>query len=160
LQFLFAQPNQNGRFSHPTIYQVDAIMDTLIKSGQNVVADIGHTLTEMQRRVLERADRIVVVLSPERVALASAKRLLHYLPEVMAPHAIMSAIIFDLNGRMNLPQKAIETYLDHPILTVIPVTFDELTQTVNKGAILVGTYPDGQTARRFYQLANQLVPAK
>jgi CheY-like chemotaxis protein len=160
LQFLFAQPNQDGRFPHPNIYQVNTIMETLVKSGQHVVADVGHTLSETQRRVLEQADHIVVVLSPERVALAAAKRLLHYLPELMAPQAVMSAIIFDVDGRMNLPQKAVETYLDHPIHTVIPVTLNELTQTANKGAILVGTYPDSKTARRFYQLANQLIPAK
>ena len=156
MQFLFAQPNQDGRYSHPTTYQVDAIMDTLVKSGQNVVADVGYTMSETQRRVLERADRIVVVLSPERVALASAKRLLKHLPELMAPQAVLSAVIFDIDGRMNLPQKAVETYLDHPILTIVPVALDELTKTANKGAILVGSYPDGKTARCFYQLANQL----
>ncbi len=156
MQFLFAQPNQDGRFSHPTTFQVDAIIDTLVKSGQNIVADVGYTMSETQRRVLERADRIVVVISPERVALAAAKRLLQYLPELMAPQAKMSAVIFDIDGRMNLPQKAVEAYLDHPIHTVIPVVLEELTKTANKGAILVGSYPEGKTARRFYQLANQL----
>ena len=160
MQFLFAQPNQNGRFPHPTTYQVDAILDTLIKSGQNVVADISHTMLETQRRVLERADRIVVVFSPERVALASAKRLLQHLPELMAPQAMMRAVIFDVGNRMNLPQKAVETYLNHPIHTIIPIALDELTQTANKGSILVGSYPDGKTANCFYQLANQLVPTK
>lgn len=156
LQFLFAQPNQDGRHSHPTTYQIDAILNTLVKSGQNIVADVGYTMSETQRRVLERADRIVVVLSPERVALAAAKRLLQHLPAIMAPEAMMSAIIFDIDGRMNLPQKAVETYLDHPIHTIIPVALDELTKTANKGAILVASFPDGKTARRFYQLANQL----
>jgi pilus assembly protein CpaE len=160
LQFLFAQPNQDGRFSHPTVYQIDAIIDTLVKSGQNIVADISHTMSETQRHVLERADHIIVVLSPERVALASAKRLLHHLPKLMALQAMVSAVIFDVNGRMNLPQKAVETYLDHPIHTIIPVDLDELTKTVNKGAILIGTYPDGKTARRFYQLAEQLIPTQ
>ena len=160
LQFLFAQPNQDGRFANPTTYQVDAILTTLIRAGQNIVVDVGHTMTETQRRVLERADHIVVVLSPERVALAAAKRLLSYLAEVTSSPTVLSAVIFDVNGRMNLPQKAVESYLDHPIDSVIPIALDELTQTANKGAILVGTYPDGKTARRFYQLANHLVPTQ
>jgi pilus assembly protein CpaE len=160
LQFLFAKPNQDGRFSHPDIYQLDAILDTLTRSGQNIVADVSHTLSETQRRVLERADHIIVVLSPERVSLAAAKRLLSYLPEVMPPYATISAIVFDLDGRMNLPQKAVEAYLDYPIHTVIPVVLDELTQTANKGTILVKVYPDGKTAHRFYQLAQQFVPTE
>jgi CheY-like chemotaxis protein len=160
LQFLFAQPNLNGRFAHPTTYQIDAVLDTLIKSGQSVVADVSCVMSQTQRHVIERADRIVVVLSPERVALAAAKRLLLFLPELMPPYAMVCTVIFDIDGRMNLPQKAVETYLDHPIHTIIPVSLDELTQTSNKGAVLVGTYPDGQTARRFYQLAKLLAPTK
>ncbi|MCB9420901.1 MAG: response regulator [Ardenticatenaceae bacterium] len=160
LQFLFAQPNQDGRFSHPNSYQTDAILSTLLKSGQTIVADIGHTLSETQRRVLEQADRVIVVLSPERVALAAAKRLLHHLQEVISPDAMMSAVIFDVNGRMNLPQKAVETYLEHPIHAVIPITLEELTQTANKGTILVSSYPESKTAQRFYQLARQLIATK
>lgn len=157
LQFLFAQPNQDGRFAQPNISQTSAVLNTLVKAGQTVVADLSHTMTAVQRYVLERADHIVVVLSPERVALASAKRLLRYLPETMAPYALVSAVIFDIDGRMNLPQKAVETYLEHPVQTVIPVGLDKLTQTANKGAILVGAYPEGKTARHFYKLANHLV---
>lgn len=159
-QFLFAQPNQDGRFSHPTVYQVDAIMNTLVKSGQNVVVDVGHTMSETQQHVLTQADHIIVVLSPERVALAAAKRLLSYLAEVTAPQAATSAVIFDVDNHMNLPPKAVETYLDHPISTVIPVALDELIQTTNKGAVLVASYPDGKTAHHFYRLANQFVPTK
>ena len=160
LQFLFAQPNLDGRFAHPSIYQIDAILDTLVKSGQSVVADVNSSLLEAQRHVIGRADRIVVVLSPERVALAAAKRLLQFLPELMPPNTLVCTVLFDIDGRMNLPQRAVETYLDHPVHTIIPVSLNELTQTANKGAILVGTYPDGKTAQRFYQLAKQLVPIK
>jgi Flp pilus assembly CpaE family ATPase len=160
LQFLFAQPNQNGRFAQPNSDQVNAVLDTLTKASQTVVADLSYTMSAAQRGVLERADRIVVVVSPERVALASAKRLLRYLPEVMAPYAMVSAVIFDIDSRMNLPQKAVETYLEHPLQTIIPVALDELTQTANKGAMLVGAYPDGKTARRFYKLAKHLIPKK
>ncbi len=158
LQFLFAQPNLDGRYAHPTTYQTDAILKTLIKSGQTVVADVNCLISQSQRHVIKQADRIVVVLSPERVALAAAKRLLHFLPELMPPNAVICTVLFDIAARMNLPQKAVETYLDHPIHTIIPVSLDELTETANKGAILVGTYPDSKTAHRFYQLAKQLAP--
>lgn len=155
LQLLLAHPNQDGRFSHLSPYQTKAIVDTLTKAGQTVVLDIGHALTETTRQVLELADQIVVVLSPERVSLAAARHLLHILPEVISPGGKLHAVVFDVNGRMNLPQKAVETYLEHPIQIIIPINRKELTQTVNKGSILVGAYPDGQTARRFYRLANQ-----
>lgn len=156
LQLLLAPPNQDGRFSQLSALQANTVVDTLTKAGQNVVIDVGHALNETNRHLLARVDHVVVVLSPERIALAAAKQLLGFLPEVVPAWGKQHAIIFDVNGRMNLPQKAIETYLDHPIQTIIAVSFKELTQAVNKGSILVGVYPDGKTARHFYQLANHL----
>ncbi|MEJ2748167.1 MAG: hypothetical protein P8183_09715 [Anaerolineae bacterium] len=74
--------------------------------------------------------------------------------ETIPPWGKLHAVIFDINGRVNLPQKAIETYLEYPIQTIIPVDQRELTQAVNKGSILVEAYPDGQATRHFYRLAD------
>ncbi len=157
LQLLLAHPNQDGRFPHLSASQTAVILDTLIQSGQSVVVDMGREQSDAHRLILERADQALVCLSPERIALSGAKHLLSQYRKNLAPFTTVNAIIFDVGGQMVLPRKAVETYLEHSLQAVIAISPKELTQAVNKGAILVGTYAQGQTAKQFYQLARQLV---
>lgn len=157
LQLLLAHPNQDGRFPHLSAPQTAAILDTLNQSGQSIVVDLGRDHADAHRLVLERADQVLVCLSPERIALSVAKNHLNQLKESLPPFTTLNAIIFDVGGQMALPRKAVEAYLEHTLQAIITIAPKELTQTVNKGAILVGTYAQGQTAKQFYQLAKHLV---
>jgi len=159
LQLLPAHPNQDGRFSELNAAQTDALIDTLLESDQNIVADIGGALSEGATPLVARADQIIVCLSPERIALSAAKQMLAHLQESIQPFTSLHAVIFDIGSQMKLPRKAVETYLEHPIQEVLTINQAELTQSVNKGAILVAAYAQGQTAKQFYQLAQQFIQA-
>ncbi len=157
LQLLLTQPNQDGRFPLLSSSQTDAILDNLLQSGQNVVVDLGRSPTDAQRQVLERADQVLVCFPPERIALSAARQLLNHFQNTLPPFTTINAIIFDVGDQMSLPRKAVETYLAHSITAVISISPKELTQAVNKGAILVNAFAQGKTAKQFYQLAKQLI---
>ncbi len=155
MRLLLAQPNYDGRFSHLSPLQTEAILDILSLSNHTIVVDIGQATTEAQQLVLNRADQIIVCLPPERIALLAAKQRLAQLQKNIPPFATLHTIVFNINDQMNLPLKAVETYLEHPIHAVIAISGSELTQTVNRGDILVRAFGKGKTAKQFYQLAGQ-----
>jgi CheY-like chemotaxis protein len=157
LRLLPSHPNQDGRYPQLPNAQINTILDILVQSGQYVVADLGRAGSDCHRAVLDHADQVLVCLPPERVALSAAKQLLRQLQNDLLPFSTLNAIIIDIGSKMTLPRKAVETFLDHPLQAIIPITPDELTKSVNKGAFLIGEYSQGQTARHFYQLAKQFL---
>ncbi|MCP4425207.1 MAG: response regulator [Chloroflexi bacterium] len=157
LELLLAHPNQDGRHPILTAAQVSALLDVLLVSDQHVVADLGRHLSEARHSLLTRADQVIVCLPPERIALSSAKQLLNHLQKSLSPFTTLHTVIFDVGDQMSLPRKAVETYLEHPVQELISISPVELTQSVNKGSILVSAFAQGKTAKQFYRLAQQCV---
>ena len=124
------------------------------------MVDLGHEITAAHRPALDRADHILVCLPLERVALSAAKRILHQLKNNLKSAATLHPVIVDVGGQMNLPLKAIETYLEYPLQAVIAISPGELAQSVNKGEILVNAYAQSQTTQQFRQLAGQYIRTK
>lgn len=157
LRLLPTHPNQDGRYPPLPNAQINTILDILVQSGQYVVADLGRAGSDYHRAILDHADQVIVCLPPERVALSAAKKLLRQLQNELLPFSKLNPIIIDIGSKMTLPRKAVETFLDHPLQAIIPISPEELTHSVNKGVILVGEFSQGQTARHFYQLAKQFL---
>jgi CheY-like chemotaxis protein len=139
--------------------QTAAIIQALIGSGRYLVADVGRGVTTMTLPILKLADEIIVCLRPERVALSAARQLLRQLQESVLPQATLRAVLLDFMGNANLPRSAIEEFLGHPLLAVIPVYPQEMVQSVNKSVPLVRLFPKAKTTTLFRQLALQLARA-
>jgi Flp pilus assembly CpaE family ATPase len=140
-----------------TSQRLEALLPALAAPGNVLVVDCGHRITAVTRPILAQADQIVVCLRPERVALALAKHSLKHLADVAAPFAHIRVVIFDFTGQMNVPQTAIESFLEHPVTAVIAITPKEMNQAVNKSIPLVQLDPELKASLMIRQIARQLV---
>jgi pilus assembly protein CpaE len=160
LQLLLARPNMNGRYPIPTANQLTTILETMLQPGCYVVVDLGLGAIDATRPVLDRADHLLVCLSPERVALAAARRYLEDLQESLFFHTALHALMCDTNTGVTLPQKSIENYLSRPLLGVLSIPRKELIQASNKGIPLAQAFPKSTFIDDLRRIANQIVPIK
>ena len=131
---------------------------TLAQISKIIVVDLGTDMNEMTRPVLEQADRIVVCLRPERVALSAARQLINHLKSVVFPHVAIDAVMVDFGqDGMQLPRTAVEGFLGHPLLAIITIPPAEMTRAVNKAQPLVYLSAQTQSGAYLRQLAQQLV---
>lgn len=157
LRLLLARPNLSGRHPTPSPRQAAIIVAKLVHLNQCVVVDLGREITATTRAVLDGADQVIVCLRPERVALASARAMLSSLKETLYEHTTLRAMVFGAVGGLNLPKSAIERFLAHPLLAIIPAQPKTMMQALNKGVPYVKLYPDSKVAKFYRQLAKALV---
>jgi CheY-like chemotaxis protein len=139
--------------------QVQNLLQPLIKPNHHLVIDCGHLLNPVIESVLAQTNQIMVCLRPERVALANARHLLEYLHEISPPETLVRAIIFDFSNQMTIPHEALEKFLNHPVVAILPVSPTEMNQAVNKSIPLVQLNPRAKVAILIRQIAQQLIKA-
>jgi pilus assembly protein CpaE len=159
LRLLLSRSNLDGRLPTLTASQTGAVLDLLLKPGHMVVTDIGRGVCDATQPVLDRADQVILCLTPERVALAAGKTFLKQLEGILFPHTRLSALIFSPGKKVDLPQDVIEGFLGYPVLAVVPAPLKELVRAVNKGHPLVELYPKSDVTRAFQHITKQLVGA-
>lgn len=155
-QLLLARTNLLDQHHTLSANQALDMVNALSQPGHSVVIDIGRGITAVTRPIVEQADQIIVCLSPERIALAAAKKLLTKAQDTLFSHAALNTVLFDFLGGRDIPQQAIESYLGKSLMAIIPVQTQELTKSVNKGVPLVELHADGRTALIFRRLAHQI----
>lgn len=139
--------------------QIPNLLRPLIKPGHHLVIDCGHELTAVIESVLAESNQVIVCLRPERVALANARQLLAHLHKISSVDAHVRAVIFDFSGQMAIPHDALEKFLNHPLMAILPVPPAEMNQAVNKSIPLVQLNPHAKAAILIRQMAQQLAQA-
>ena len=157
LHLILTQPNMNGRQPTPTTSEITTILGTLLKPGRHIVADLGLGATSVTRPVLERADHLILCLSPERIALAAAKRYLADVKSSLFFHTTLHVLVCDMKRGVTLPRQAIEKYLSHPVLGVLPIQYKELVMASNKGVPLAQAFPKSPTLAALQKISLKLV---
>lgn len=158
LRLLLAQMNLNGRLPHLSGPQTAVLMTTLNQTNQFVVADLGIHTNEIGRAVLPLADHVLVCLRPERIALSTARQLLTHLKEALPAATTLNALMLDFNDKkVQLPQTAVEGFLNHPLLATISIPSAELTRAVNQAKPVVQLNAQAEINKQFRQLARQLI---
>ena len=139
--------------------QTANILRPLIKQGHQLIIDCGHELTPVIESVLAQADQIIVCLRPERVALANARQLLAHLHKIAPEETQVRAVIFDFSGLMAIPHEALERFLNHSLMAILPIPPSDMNQAVNKSIPLVQLNPHAKAAILIRQMAQQMAKA-
>lgn len=159
LQLLLAQGEPNGRFPILSTEQTSALIETVMQSSDYVVVDMGNLYHESQQAILDMANHLMVCFPPERVALATTKRLIEHIQMQILPMTELHAVLFDMQTGVALPQNAVESFLGHPVMGTVSVSRKEMAQAVNRGASLVEAYPKSPLVGRFRELVQQFMTA-
>jgi CheY-like chemotaxis protein/MinD-like ATPase involved in chromosome partitioning or flagellar assembly len=157
LRLLLAAPNMNGHYRTPAAEQIEIILGALEGLNRCVITDLGRELTAATRVALWEADEVIVCLRPERVALSSARRLLHHIREIVPAGTPIRPLIFGITGGMSLPKSSAEEYLGLQVAATIPARPQEMNRALNQGAAFVQLYPNSKVAKWFRWFARQLV---
>lgn len=139
--------------------QTPNIIRPLLKLGHQLIIDCGHEITPVIETVLTQVDQIIVCLRPERVALANARQLLAHLHKIASAETQVRAIIFDFSGLMAIPHEALEKFLNHPLMAILPIPPADMNQAVNKSIPLVQLNPHAKAAILIRQMAQQMAKA-
>lgn len=158
LHLLLTHLNIDGRYPTLSSPQASTMLHTLSQTRQTIIVDLGNTFNEIARNTVETADRIVICLRPERIALVAARQLITQLKKIRFPQTAIDVVLMDFSGgTVNLPKTAVEGFLGYPISMTIVISSREMAHAVNKAKPLVTLNKESKASRAFQQFAQQFV---
>jgi len=132
------------------------IINGVKKSYGYVVIDAGSALTENTVTMMDAADRVLLVTTPDLVALHDASRFiqisrtLSYSPE----KTLILLNRANLNG--GVKTKDIESALRHEVFAQIPDDGANVLRSLNRGIPLVMQYPRSSATKSIQRLAGTI----
>jgi Flp pilus assembly CpaE family ATPase len=123
-----------------------------------VLADLGTSLAEAALVVIERAERLVVVVPPEIAAMTDARRSLAVFRDIMnVPDSRLELV---LNNRVNgapLDRGAVESILGHKMSLTIGFDDTRPEDATLAGSLVLQRDPNSQVSRGATELARGIV---
>lgn len=157
LQLLLAHLNIDGHYPIISGSQAAIILSSLSQANQAAVVDLGSNFNEITRNTVESADKIVICLRPERIALVAARQLLAHFKKILFPQTEIHVVLMDFSGgSVNLPKTAVEGFLGYSVSATIVISPREMAHTVNKAKPLVVLNEKSKASIALQQFARQL----
>jgi pilus assembly protein CpaE len=141
-----------GRTMTPA--HIDAILTTAPHAYQVMVVDIGSTLDERSLAVLDRADGVIVPITPEIGALKALHGFLEYVTEEGAVPAKSTFVLNHLFARDMLSMKQIENAIAARVDVELPYDAGLYLKAVNEGIPVVRSAPASAPARALVRIAS------
>lgn len=158
LQLLLSRPHLTLKETGLSAPQVAALGTVLGETGNSVVVDLGsHQPGEVQRPLLRQSDTVLVCLRPERPAIVAAKQLLEHVQETLGRPDAVKVLMLDYGHKEKPPRPSVESFLRMSLLGELHLDQSQITRAVNRSQPLIYTTGNGELARRFQEVARQLV---
>lgn len=154
-RLLLTQPNLH-QAPQLTKETTSRFLELLIQTGKTVVLDLGTQFGPEITPLLRRVDHLVLCLRPERAAVDAARRLLPHLREQRHVEDTLHVLMFDYRMGTGLPRTAVEKFIQYPLLDVMKIYGDDLSQSVNAGRPLIEMHPHAPISHRFQDLVGKL----
>ena len=123
-----------------------------------VVADLGTSLAEAALVVIERAERLVVVVPPEIAAMTDARRALAVFRDIMnVPDSRLELVLNNRVPGAPLDRGAIESILGHKMSLTIGFDDSRPEDATLAGSLLLQRDPNSQVSRGATELARVIV---
>jgi pilus assembly protein CpaE len=136
---------------------VTTILDNILTAVPTVVVDAGSHLDERVIPILELADNVVLVVTPDFAALKSLHTFLEYLNQIGSQLTDPMIVVNEMFARQMLTPADIEGALQKRVTVRIP--YDQLLflRAVNEGNPVFNSASSSPPARRFDELAAVLL---
>jgi len=145
-----SQPEMAGEIAGE---QVDMLLDQLLLRSAYVVADTWSFLDEVTWTLLQRADEVVVVATPELPALKSIKQFIEYTRQQGPLPGRLTLVLNRFPSVDSISLQDVEQHLRHPISANIPSDGRLVVHSLNRGIPLAISHPDSWAARNMRRLA-------
>jgi pilus assembly protein CpaE len=122
-----------------------------------VVVDAGSMLNEIAVTLMDSADRIVLLTTPELASLQDASRFLQLSRASLSYPSEKILTVLNRSGLMGgVRQKDIETVLHQQLYAQIPDDEGNVLRSINRGIPLCVRYPRSPAAHAIRQMAKSL----
>jgi CheY-like chemotaxis protein len=109
------------------VARIPAILDAALEAFDDVLVDLGRSLSRISLPILQQADLLVPVISTDRSTVELTKTVLEYLlAKGIAPQRFF-AILNRIVGTEGMTKSAIEKLLDVKIMATMPYMSDNMT---------------------------------
>ncbi len=133
-------------------------LDVAVSWHRLVVADLGTSLAEAALVVIERAERLVVVVPPEIAAMTDARRALAVFRDIMnVPDSRLELVLNNRVPGAPLDRGAIESILGHKMSLTIGFDDSRPEDATLAGSLLLQRDPNSQVSRGATELARAIV---
>jgi pilus assembly protein CpaE len=136
-----------------TAEHVDKVLDTLLRSYDQVVIDTGSWVDERTLEAFDHADTVLFVVNPEIAALKAVAALVEYLSESGTVAAKTSFVLNNTFGREILKPRDVESALGTKVATELPYDPFLYLKAVNEGVPIVQGAPRSVAADRLLKLS-------
>jgi Flp pilus assembly CpaE family ATPase len=123
-----------------------------------VLADLGTSLAEAALVVIERAERLIVVVPPEMAAMADARRALAIFRDIMnVPDNRLELVLNNRVSGAPLTRSGVETTLGHKISLMVNYDDTRPEDAALAGGLVLQRDPSSQVSRGSNELARLIV---
>ena len=133
------------------------IISGIKKAYGYVVIDAGSALTENTVTMMDAADRIMLVTTPDLVALHDASRFIQISRSLSYPPEKTMIVLNRANLIGGVKPRDIETALRHEVYAQIPDDGANVLRSLNRGIPLVMQYPRSPATQAIQRLAGSVV---
>lgn len=117
--------------------QLRRVLEELRRHFHYVVVDTASVLREQELAVLDSADRILLVATPELPALASVLKFFDLSQKLEYSQEKIALVLNCLDKRMEIPLLRIEEMLKHPVKAQVPLDERTVVSSVTSGVPFV-----------------------
>jgi pilus assembly protein CpaE len=133
------------------------IINGIKKAYAYVVIDAGSAFTENTVTMMDAADRILLVTTPDLVSLHDTSRFIQISLSLSYPPEKTLIVLNRANLNGGVKTKDIETALRHEIFAQIPDDGPNVLRSLNRGIPLVMQYPRSPATQSIQRIAGTLV---
>jgi pilus assembly protein CpaE len=133
------------------------VLEGLKRLYDYLVIDCGSTLNENTVTLLDAADRVLLVATPELAALHDVSRFVGVSRTLGYPPGKLLVVLNRAGQEGGVKTKDIESALHHELFGQVPEDGPNALRSLNRGLPLIVRYPRSPASRAYGQLARQLV---
>lgn len=157
VRFLLASHHPQDARHANAVENFEAIAHQLAHLANFVILDLGTSLTPVNERVLEKCDRIIVVLEPVPQTVLQSKALFDYLSEKgIGSDRVLVALVNRLRAGMQLPMGQVQDILGRNVTTIFTAAPELAYQALVNYTPMILRQPDGIIAQQFLSLVEKI----
>jgi pilus assembly protein CpaE len=155
-QLLASSPGPE-RANDLQVARIPEVIQTLQKTYDYVVVDLGRSLSRISLPIIQKADLLVLVMSTDQSTITLTKKVLDYLHAQGLESQNIFAILNRAVGLEGLTKAEAEKIIDLPIKTAFPYMGGNFALANNLNQPIIVKYPGDTATIVFKETANNMI---
>lgn len=137
-----------------------AILLALRRAFSFVVVDVPSTISDASLAVLERADHLLTVLTPDVLSVQGARQAFKVFEQRGISPEVIGLVVNRANKRLEIQVRDLKMLFPYPVRSEIPAAFFALEGPLSLGQTVVEADPKSPISQAVYKLAEGIVNAR